>query len=151
MNFGENFEIEFMKRTLELVKQYKGPFDASLLLNCLLGLLIVPKESSIDIIPEDPLEDLKIWGISPESIISPGKKRNKKQNPEPLRGIVWDLRNSVAHFQFTPYPDKEIPKNVGGFEFTANDVFKAKIELNEMKVFVEKLFRYLNEKSKSVE
>src|SRR4051794_33161821 len=42
MSYVGPFEREFMKRTLTIVKEYQGEYDATLLLNCLLGLLIVP-------------------------------------------------------------------------------------------------------------
>ena len=65
MQFEKKFERDFMRRTLKLVQEYTGPYDATLLLNCLLGLLIVPKETSLDKIPTDPISKLKDWGISP--------------------------------------------------------------------------------------
>jgi hypothetical protein len=75
MEFSDQFERDFMRRTLKLVQDYQGPYDATLLLNCLLGLLIVPKERSIDRIPADPVADLHKWGISPNSIKSFGSDR----------------------------------------------------------------------------
>jgi hypothetical protein len=57
-----DFERDFMRRTLELVREYQGPYDATFLLNCLLGLLIVPAERSLDEIPEDRVESLPNWG-----------------------------------------------------------------------------------------
>ncbi len=78
MEYKQEFERDFMRRTLELLKQYKGPYDTTLLLNCLLGLLIVPKESSIDRIPEDPIDRLKEWGISPKSILDFGNRKSPK-------------------------------------------------------------------------
>ena len=54
-----------MKYTLEIVQRYGGEYDATLLLNCLLGLLIVPKEACFESISEDPISDLAEWGISP--------------------------------------------------------------------------------------
>jgi hypothetical protein len=41
MENAQQFERDFMRRTLELVRSYRGPYDATDLLNCLLGLLIV--------------------------------------------------------------------------------------------------------------
>lgn len=41
--------VQFRKvvheHTLALVQEYKGGLDATLLINCLLGLLVVPKET----------------------------------------------------------------------------------------------------------
>ncbi len=142
MEYSQEFERDFMRRTLTLVKQYKGPYDATLLLNCLLGLLIVPKETSIDRIPTDPISELGKWGISPASIKSFGKKTTKNQHPQTLRGIVWNLRNSVAHFRFRP-----IHKNrqVIALDFDDRSGFSASIKLDEVRVFVEKLAQHLEQ------
>ena len=144
MEFSREFEREFMQRTLVLVKDYSGLLDATLLLNCLLGLLIVPKETSIEKIPTDPIEKFKDWGITPDSIKKFSKKTKKNKYPKTLRGIVWSLRNSVAHFRFAPIHTNKL---VSGFQFHDLSGFNAKIEINEMKEFVEKLASYLEEKT----
>src|SRR5262245_21614370 len=134
MEFEQEFERDFIRRTLTLVKDYKGPFDATLLLNCLLGLLIVPKEPSLDQIPADPVANLKNWGIAPSSIRSFGKQTDKNQHPQTLRGIVYNLRNAVAHFRFKPVHAARVVK---GFTFTDASGFDATIEIAEMRDFVE--------------
>jgi hypothetical protein len=55
MSFNSDFERAFMDRSLLLVKEYNGPYDATILLNCLLGLLIVPKEGCLSAIPAEPI------------------------------------------------------------------------------------------------
>lgn len=142
MEFEAEFERDFMGRTLSLVKDYHGNFDATLLLNCLLGLLIVPKETSLNKIPADPVSDLRKWGISPESIVSFGKESRKNEHQKTLRGIVHHLRNSVAHFRFKPVHERGIVK---GFHFDDQSGFSANIEVSEMREFVEKLAVYLEE------
>ena len=73
MEYEPEFIRSFMKRTLAIARDYGGPFDATLLINCLLGLLIVPKETLIEKVPQEPFERLSEWGISPTSIRSIGK------------------------------------------------------------------------------
>jgi len=143
MEFEKEFERDFMRRTLTLVKDYKGPYDATLLLNCLLGLLIVPKETSLKKIPTDSITDLNKWGISPDSIRNIGKKTKKNKNPDTLRGIVYNLRNSVAHFNFMPVDKNRVVK---GFTFTNRSGFDAIIDVAQMRIFVEKLAAYLEQK-----
>ena len=63
MEYSNQFELDFMKRTLEIVKDYQGERDATLLINCLLGLLVVPKETLFNKIPKDPITALKNWGF----------------------------------------------------------------------------------------
>ena len=136
MSYNSSFERAFMERSLELVKQYNGPYDATILLNCLLGLLIVPKETCINSIPKDPIENLSKWGISPNSIKNIGKARRKDADASHLRGVVWHLRNSVAHFRFKPVPERG---EVTAFHFHDSSGFEAEVKLDELRTFVEKL------------
>lgn len=141
MEYGTEFELEFMRRTLRLVHNYTGPSDATLLLNCLLGLLIVPKEKSINKIPEDAVSDLDRWGISPSSIERWGKIKGK-DHPQNLRQLVWSMRNAVAHFRIEP---QEKNRECIGFDFTDQSGFRASISLEELHCFVERLARHLEE------
>lgn len=141
MSFNSDFENAFMKRSLELVQQYQGPYDATILLNCLLGLLIVPKQKCLKAIPLDPIENLKEWGISPSSIEEFGKTNSQDEDSHNLRGLVWRLRNAVAHFRFKPDPPSG---EVKAFHFHDLNGFKARIDLQEMRVFVERLAKKLH-------
>jgi hypothetical protein len=141
MSYLDNFEHSFMKHTLQIVRDYKGPFDASILINCLLGLLVVPKETSLNAIPLDPLSDLTKWGINPDSIESAGNKTRGNPEPNTIRGLVINLRHSVAHFKLSPVPRTS---DVHSFEFSNRDGFKATISLKELNVFVDKLADYLD-------
>jgi len=136
MSFNSDFERAFMERSLVLIREYHGPYDATILLNCLLGLLIVPKEACIKSIPLDPIERLSEWGISRKSIKQFGKSSGEDDNPKTLRGIVWHLRNAVAHFRFRPIPETG---EVRAFHFHDQSGFEAEVPLNELREFVEKL------------
>lgn len=141
MEYEEQFERDFMKRTLFLLREYAGPYEATLLLNCLLGLLVVPKEKSFEKIPTDPISDLKKWGISPSSIKSVGKRTPKNPHPDTLRGVVWNLRNAVAHFGLTPLHQEGECK---GFVFRDDQAgFTAEISVGELRKFVENLAEHL--------
>ncbi|HST62670.1 MAG TPA: HEPN family nuclease, partial [Longimicrobium sp.] len=94
MEYEVEFERDFMRRTLRIVQDYSGASEATLLLNCLVGLLIVPKERFLDRIPLDPLSWLQHWGISPTSIHEAAKITKANPAPETLRGIVHSLRNA---------------------------------------------------------
>lgn len=135
MEYAQQFERDFMRRTLELVTSYHGPYDATNLLNCLLGLLIVPKETSIDRIPDEPITELGRWGISPDSIKSFGRNR-----PKTVRQVVWSLRNAVAHFRFKPLHREH---KCVGFEFHDQSGFRAVIDNEQMRVFIQRLAEHL--------
>jgi hypothetical protein len=99
MEYEQEFELNFTQRTLEIVRDYDGPYDTTLLVNCFLGLLVVPKEKWIEKIPNDAINRLPDWGISPGSIKKFGKCRCGAPHPETLRQLVKSMRNSVAHFR----------------------------------------------------
>ena len=141
MSYLDDFEHSFMQHTLEILHDYKGHFDATILINCLLGLLVIPKEKFLEAIPLDPLSDLSIWGINPDSIKRTGKKTYKNKNPDTLKGVIYNLRNSVAHFRLKPIP---ATKEVHSFKFTDLDGFHAVIKLEEMRDFVERLADHLD-------
>ena len=136
-----------MQHTLKILQAYEGDgceFKATILVNCLLGLLVVPKQTSLDAIPNDPLADLSKWGISRDSIKRIGNPTKANRCPDTLRGLVYNLRNSVAHFDLKPIPRTG---EVHSFKFVDHrnnkSGFLAVIKLSEMRVFVAKLAQYL--------
>src|SRR4030067_3602426 len=97
----EIFERDFIVRTLRIVEQYdeciKGheKYEVTLLINCLLGLLILPKERCYVNIPKNKLSDLIDWGLTQENIISWGSRSNNI-NPdhyETLLEVEHKIRN----------------------------------------------------------
>jgi hypothetical protein len=97
MSYNSDFQRAFVERSLLLIKEYKGPYDATILLNCLLGLVIVPNEQCFDSLPADPLDALnEQWGIPSSAITCMGNYSNSpKYNPDKLsynlRLFVRDL------------------------------------------------------------
>ena len=134
MSYNSDFERAFIQRSLALVQEYRGPFDATLLLNCLLGLLVVPKESCLKEIPLDPITELEKWGISPSAIKTFGRSKELDRDPRNLRGLVWHLRNAVAHFRFRPVPPHG---EVTAFNFQDESGFEATVPLNDCARFWE--------------
>jgi hypothetical protein len=63
----KEFDKDFLKRTLEILKDYTGEREATLLINCLVGLLILPKANHYKDIPATLIENQN-WGILPDSI-----------------------------------------------------------------------------------
>ena len=97
-----DFETDFVQRTLALIDQYNEmievqgkPFSEqynyTLTLNCLLGLIVLPKERALSFLPADRLtQQLKAEMGLHESQL-PGPEMN-------LRELIHKMRNSVAHF-----------------------------------------------------
>lgn len=143
MSYLSNFERSFSEHTLAVVDEYVGQYDATLLINCLLGLLVVPKETVLDAIPETPLSELDKWGIEPASIKDPGTSRGPKDlDPNTLRGLVANLRHSVAHFRIQPVPKEG---DVVAFEFRNDRGLYAVIPISELRNFVRRLSAHLKQ------
>jgi hypothetical protein len=140
VEYDADFARSFMQRTLDIAQQYQGPNDATLLLNCLLGLLVVPKESLIEKIPQDSFDRLSEWGIPPRAVKHFGKCDQGHVHEPSLRQLVRRLRNAVAHFKVDPIHHEG---RVAGFRFADRNGFKAEIKLEEMKTFVTKLAGHL--------
>ncbi|MEM0868676.1 hypothetical protein J4U48_25285, partial [Escherichia coli] len=97
-----DFETDFVQRTLALIDQYnemievlgkpfREQYNYTLTLNCLLGLIVLPKERALSFLPADRLtRQLKAEMGLHESQL-PGPEMN-------LRELIHKMRNSVAHF-----------------------------------------------------
>lgn len=140
MEYDPDFARSFMRRTLTLARDYDGPLDATLLINCLLGLLIVPKEALVEKIPTTPFESLQEWGINPNSIRRVGRCEYGHEHRPNLRQLVRRLRNAVAHFRIEP---KHEAGQVVGYSFRDQSGFHAEISLTEIRGLVEKLAAHL--------
>jgi hypothetical protein len=95
-----NLELDFIERTIRLIDQYTDmiqelEFDEqlnyTLTINCLLGLVIMPKERAITFIPKLPLnqESRKVMGLFESEI---------DESIEDLQELIKHLRHSIAHF-----------------------------------------------------
>ena len=97
-------EIDFVRRTLDLIEQYEHlkdqfpfeqQFNHTLLTNCLLGLIVLPKEKALSYIPKTRIAFVKAldeWGIS-KSTFNPDIKDTVE--------LFQRLRNAVTHFDIT--------------------------------------------------
>lgn len=81
LEYDHEFDRDFMRRTLQLVRSYSGPYDATLLLNCLLGLLIRSEGVTARSHPNNSLGRPQRLGVSPDSIRRVG--RTTRTNPSP--------------------------------------------------------------------
>lgn len=99
----KNLEKEFIERTLSIIAQYETKkyeyifdeqYDHTLLINCLLGLIILPKERTITFIPKIRITQMlkKEMGID---------KSTFNEDIKDLRTLIISLRHSVAHFDLS--------------------------------------------------
>lgn len=104
-----NLESEFIERTMSLISQYcktldQYPFDEqfnyTLTINCLLGLIVMPKERVVRYIPNTRLTNdfRKQIGLESSEI---GAGINT------LGELIQSLRHSVAHFDIDVISENE--------------------------------------------
>lgn len=102
-----DLETDFIERTIRLIGQYTDliqelPFDQqlnyTLTINCLLGLIVMPKERVITYIPRIDFceKNRREMGLD-ESFIA--------ESIRDLKGLVQNLRHSVAHFDINVISD----------------------------------------------
>ncbi len=129
MEYPNGIEIDFIKRTLELINSYSGNNDVTLLINCCLGLLVLPKEKHFKSIPieEIPLKG-KLWGLSRKSV-NVGCPVCGYQ----LSDVIRRIRNGVCHFKVKTIPDGSGEINM--LEVKDTGEFKVTITVEELKEF----------------
>ncbi len=150
------FDYTYTRRTLEIVHQSgAGPYQVTNLINCLLGLLIVPRESVFAALPDVPVASLRSWGITRKSIrkfrthrtgrngrtVRHRPKRSNGHTHGPtLRQLVDQLRSAVAGGNLKTL----IANNrFVGLELRDGDGFHVVMTTLELKRFVRKLAQYL--------
>jgi hypothetical protein len=144
-----DIEIEFVERTLRLIEQYLGvvnqfkfeeQYNYTLTLNCLLGLIVMPKERIVSYIPTDRLtsEFKKKIGLVESHIFG---------DIATLRDLITKLRHSVAHFDISVESEDE-RRLVDWVEFKDSengDLTIAKFRANEIVPFLQYYGRCLIE------
>lgn len=100
------FSIEFVERTRILLTDYKGDYTFSNLINCTLGLILLPYENisnislwdkSIKAVEELPEFDLKKF--EPIKKIAKGKAI---YYPKTFKILLKKIRNGIAHQNILP-------------------------------------------------
>lgn len=140
MGIYHNLEPEFIQRTLRLIDQYYGvlekypfeeQFNYTLIINCLLGLIVMPKERVISYIPTDRLTQELLAEIGSPSLVV-------NENIRTLRDLIRSLRHAIAHFNINVISESE-DNLVDLLEFYNSengDELVAKFRANELLPFL---------------
>ncbi len=143
MSHYKNQEFDFINRTKAIIEQYEKlelskteKFEVTLLLNCLVGLLILPQQNWFNSLPTD-LVTQKEWGID-EKHISTIKKGETKN----VQNVARHLRNSIAHYNFKVFENKS--NDISSIKFedydpSNNKTFEAIIPISSIRQFTTKL------------
>lgn len=130
----KEINTDIVDRTLSIIQDYNGKFEVTLLLNCCVGLLVVPKEKHWEKVPKIELTQSNIlWGLD-KSAITFGKKEDYS-----LSNIVRRMRNSVCHFNIETIADsnsnieKIVFKDKNSFDLA--DTFEITLTCTQLKNF----------------
>lgn len=102
---NEIFDIEFIIRTKKVIQEYKGTYNITLLLNCLLGLIVLPSEyykrRSRVFFEKDTSEFKELSGLLDNATFNPTKCKNKNwiADKKSLKNLIKKVRNGVSHQQ----------------------------------------------------
>ena len=106
-----DIEKDFIERTIRLIDQYnknidqydfEEQFNYTLTINCLLGLIVMPKERVISFVPNERLttQYKEHIGLSTSEI---------GEGVDTLKDLIYKLRHAVAHFNINVISETEEP------------------------------------------
>lgn len=136
MSYNSDFQMEFISRSLDLLENYSGPSDATNLMNCLFGLVIVPNGRCFDrkIKISCPVEEISLWGIPSDQIGTQTKRYD-------IANYIRKLRNSISHARFSPDTSAGV---VTGFLFFNKDKsYLTAMSLGQLRTFAARLTDHL--------
>lgn len=119
-------EKSFICRTNKLIQNYNGRYDATLLLNCLLGLLVVPFEKYNDYCKNE--ERTSVIRDMFDQLQADGRYNSSGYDYDDF-GILRCLRNSIAHFHVESIANEGV---ITGFRFLSFEMDKYCPDTNGM-------------------
>lgn len=118
---------DFAKRTKTLIEEYDGEYEVTLLVNCCLGLLVVPKEKDFKKIPDLVIpENGELWGLSRKMLTV---KCNECGYTLP--DVIRQIRNGVCHFNISSIPNEN--GQIEFLEIKDGGKFTAKLSVAQLK------------------
>lgn len=133
----DKIEVDFVTRTKELISQYDGDFEVTLLINCCLGMLVLPREQHLRSIPNINLpENGELWGMSRSSVTVDDESCGYN-----LPDIIRRLRNGICHFKVRTIPDGT--GVISKLEIKDRGKFKAELTTEQLKMFTTSLANHV--------
>ncbi|MFQ6334007.1 HEPN family nuclease [Methylophilus sp. 3sh_L] len=149
----QDLEYEFIERTIALINQYYASLDQypfekqynyTLTINCLLGLIVMPKERALTYLPKLPINNNLKASIGLNETEFGGHISN-------LKTLIQSLRHSIAHFNIDVISEGD-EQLIDWVEFTDSEHghrlvarFRAKELLPFLKFYTESLLNNLKQ------
>jgi hypothetical protein len=102
------FETEFVRRTQNLLTDYRGEYKLSNAINCMLGLIIFPNETlehSHNPIWDIPIAEIQELNYLQIRLFEPVRRKNGDEIEffqKTLRVLLKKVRNGLAHQNINP-------------------------------------------------
>ena len=97
----KNINEDFVSRTISIINTYEGEYDVTLLINCCVGLLVLPKELFNESMPDSEIPITgSYWGLK-RSYFTFGPQGSNFS----LNEVIRRVRNGICHFKVQTIPD----------------------------------------------
>lgn len=151
MSEWKNAHKTFIERTIKISKKCfkkceKNNCEISLLLNCCLGLLVVPKEKEINNIKFNAKNPLKNFFVIADKANAPSWATKTEIKDD--KDLLIFLRNSIAHFGVTVFTENQETK-ITKIAFINN--YKPSKTYQEAEISVKKFIEFFNQFSELLE
>jgi HEPN pEK499 p136 len=128
---GEEYYSVIASRTRKIITDVNHEYDATLLMNCLLGLLVVPKEKQLFNKEKlnKKINDVSFNWLQGKTIKIPCQCSGTFTPT--LNEFLRRMRNAIAHFDIKSYPLND--KDIAGFEFYLGNETKKNLKIDDVK------------------
>ncbi|MEW5922317.1 MAG: HEPN family nuclease [Bacillota bacterium] len=132
----KNIEKDFVERTLHILDNYDGPYGVTLLINCLLGLIVLPKEKDFNHISGSKDIHFHDLGLEDGDIRSWGNIREEQRT---VASFIRCMRNSIAHIHIESISAEG---EIESLLFIDKSGFEAVLGIGKIKNMVKKFASY---------
>lgn len=130
---NKSIEKDFVARTLHILDSYDGPYGVTLLVNCLLGLIVLPRERGYGKISDKDGIHFSDLGIRGQDILSWGKISPQERT---AARFLRCMRNAVAHIKIDSISSAG---EIESLRFSDESGFEAVFGIDALKEMVRKL------------
>lgn len=128
----KSIEKDFVERTLHILENYDGPYGVTLLVNCLLGLIVLPKERDFNHVLQNKDLSFDDLGLEDGDILSWGKIKEEERD---VARFMRCMRNSIAHIHIESISAEG---EIESLRFIDKSGFEAVMGIEKIKTMVKK-------------
>lgn len=136
---GQSIQKDFVERTLHILENYEGPYGVTLLINCLLGLIVLPREKDFNHITEREGIRFHDLGLKQGEIRSWGSIAEGERT---AARFLRCMRNAVAHIKIESISREG---EIESLRFTDSSGFEAVFEVERLKDMAYRLSDFIRE------